>query len=138
MIFRSSFSIRTEKGIKPYDITDSVSSIIKNSPFKEGIVNIYVTATTAALFINENDQSLITDIKELMSELVPREKSWKHNLNWGEGNAHSHLRAILTGPSLTIPMSGGRLILGTWQKIFLVEYDVSPRDREIVVSVVGG
>jgi secondary thiamine-phosphate synthase enzyme len=108
-----------------------VSRVVEKSGVKEGICLVFVPGATGAVVINENEPDLLEDFKKILEKLVP-EEGYKH-----PHNAHSHLRAILLGPGETIPVSGGKLVLGTWQSIFLVNLDAGPREREVIVKVLG-
>lgn len=128
--------VNTQKGPSITDITDLIQKKVKDlSGEIPGIIHIFLTGTTASLVLNENEPGLISDVKKLFEELCP-EKKWEHDSSWGEGNAHSHLRNILTGPSLTIPFDGKQLQLGTWQRIILVEWDTRPRTRKIIITII--
>lgn len=98
---------------------------------------MFVVGSTAGITTIENEPGLVADFKEFVDRLAPERDDYRHNLTEGDGNAHSHLRASLIGPSLSVPVEGGRLTLGTWQQIVLVDFDVRPRRREIVVQLAG-
>ncbi|MCK4714802.1 MAG: secondary thiamine-phosphate synthase enzyme YjbQ [Candidatus Aenigmarchaeota archaeon] len=123
--------VSTRAGPDPVDITGQVSMVVEKSGVKEGICLVFVPGATGAVVINENEPDLLEDFKKILEKLVP-EEGYKH-----PHNAHSHLRAMLLGPGETIPVSGGRLVLGTWQSIFLVNLDAGPREREVAVRVLG-
>ncbi len=133
MIKTESTEIKTKGNTELINITKKVQEKINNSKVSEGFVNIFVRGTTAALAINEYEQNLLKDIKEFFEENVKRGKNYHHD----DGNAHSHLRASLFGPTLTIPFKDGKLLLGTWQQIILVDFDIRPREREVVVQIIG-
>ncbi|HDI83728.1 YjbQ family protein [bacterium] len=126
-------TIKTGKRNEFVDITQEVSELISAQGVKEGFVILYVPHTTAGITINEHaDPSVKRDILNKLEELVPPDKGYTHM----EGNADSHIKATLVGNTLTIPISGGRLVLGTWQGIFFCEFD-GPRTRKLIVKVVG-
>ena len=118
------------------DITPDVAQKIKASKVKNGIVNISVIGSTGALTTCEFEPGLVEDIKDIFDKLIPA-GSYHHDRAWGDGNGHSHLRSSLVGPSVTFPFSKGKLILGTWQQIVFIDFDNRPRQREIVVQILG-
>jgi secondary thiamine-phosphate synthase enzyme len=79
----------------------------------------------------------LADLKQVFDEIVPENRDYRHNLRWGDGNGHSHVRAALLGPSLTVPFSGGRLLLGTWQHVTYIDFDNRPRRRELILQILG-
>lgn len=123
--------VLTRAGIDLADITGQVQEIVGKSGIRDGICLVFVPGATGAVVINENEKNLVEDFKRILEKMVP-EKGYKH-----PHNAHSHLRAMLLGPGETIPVSGGRLVLGAWQSIFLVNLDTGPREREVLVRVLG-
>lgn len=124
--------IRTSQREQLVDITDRVRQAVKDLGASDGVVHVYCPHTTAGILIQENsDPDLREDILEALGKLFPRE-GWRHR----EGNADAHLKSILCGASASVPLSGGRLLLGTWQDIYFGEFD-GPRDRSFVVSVLG-
>jgi len=126
-------TIKTGKRNEFVDITQEVAELISAQGVEEGFVILYVPHTTAGITINEHaDPSVKRDILNKLEELVPPDKGYTHM----EGNADSHIKATLVGNTLTIPISGGRLLLGTWQGIFFCEFD-GPRTRKLIVKVVG-
>ncbi|BAA29670.1 secondary thiamine-phosphate synthase enzyme YjbQ [Pyrococcus horikoshii] len=127
-----SITIRTSREFEIIDITKEVERVVRESNVKSGIVVVFTRHTTTALTINENESGLKRDIEEILSKLVPKGMNYFHDRI--DNNAHSHLRGILLGPSLTIPVEDGRLLLGTWQSILFVELD-GPRTREVYVKV---
>jgi len=114
------------------DITRDVRRIVQNSKVKNGIVTVFVPGATAAIVMNENEKNIIQDFRRAIARLAPASASYKHG-----DNARSHIRAMALGPSETVPVRNGTLEIGTWQSIFLVELDVRPRNRDVVVRVLG-
>ena len=119
------------------DITDQVSKIVKESKIENGAVIVFVVGSTAAITTIEYEPGLQKDFPEMLSRLAPKEIEYAHDNTWHDGNGHSHVRASLIGPSLAIPIIEGRLTLGTWQQIVLVEMDTRPRERKIIIQVLG-
>ncbi len=127
-------NVRTNRRNELLDITDAVRRVVRESGIKSGICVLYCPHTTAALTVNENaDPSVKVDINEHLSELVPAGKRYHHL----EGNADSHIKSVLVGPSLTLIVEDGDVILGTWQGIFFCEFD-GPRSRKVYVKVMEG
>src|SRR3990170_7527056 len=118
-------------------ITAKVTAQVRDAEIKDGLVALFVTGSTAALTTIEHEPGLVQDLKELVEKLIPSDKRYHHDDRWGDDNGFSHLRASLFGPSLQIPIEGGRLALGTWQQIILVDFDNRPRTREVTVQVMG-
>jgi len=119
------------------DLTPRVNSIIQETGMSIGHVLLFVPGATGGLTTIEYEGGLIRDFKELWEKLVPSASDYHHNERWGDGNGHSHLRASLIGPSLTIPFGEGRLRLGTWQQVIFVDFDNRPRRRAVTVQLCG-
>lgn len=125
------FHIRTTAKRQMIDLTARVAAIVAETQVDEGLCNVYVAHATAAIVVNENDDpNVCVDVLDLLDRLIPA-GVWRHDKV--DGNAASHIQATILGPSETIPVRGGRLLLGTWQAVMLVELD-GPRDRRIVVT----
>ena len=128
------FSISTKKRNELVDITDEVRNIVSKGGTKEGIVNVYVPHATAAVCINENaDPNIQDDILDALSKLI-KQGGWRHDRI--DGNADSHIKAAIVGPSETVPVKDGQLQLGTWQAIMFCEFDGPRSSRRIVVSII--
>lgn len=119
------------------DITERVSQAVRESKIENGVVIVFVVGSTAAITTMEYEPGLRKDFPEMLSRLVPREIEYSHDNTWHDGNGHSHVKASLIGPSLTIPIIERHLTLGTWQQIVLVEMDTRPRERKIILQVIG-
>jgi secondary thiamine-phosphate synthase enzyme len=119
------------------DITREVSLRIRESGIAEGSVLVFVPGSTAALTTIEFESGVIEDLREAIARLAPEDLSYRHDARWGDGNGYSHVRAALLGPSLTVPVTDGRLVLGTWQQVILCDFDNRPRKRQVVVQVSG-
>jgi secondary thiamine-phosphate synthase enzyme len=119
------------------DVSDQVSKIVKESKIETGVVIVFVVGSTAAITTIEYEPGLQQDFPKMLSRLVPKEIEYAHDNTWHDGNGHSHVRASLIGPSLTIPFIAGHLTLGTWQQIVLLEMDTRPRERKIILQVIG-
>jgi secondary thiamine-phosphate synthase enzyme len=119
------------------DLTDEIGRIVKQSEFSDGSVLIFVPGATGALSTIEYEPGLIRDFPQLMEKLIPEKQYYSHNETWHDGNGHSHLRATLVGPSLTVPFENKRMVLGTWQQIIFLEFDNKPHHRKIAVQLMG-
>jgi len=123
--------IKTRKRVEAVDITDSVLNFVKDSNVKDGILFLYVPHTTAGITINENaDPSVIDDILNKLNEIVPKIGNYKHI----EGNSDSHIKSSIIGVSKNLIIEDGKVILGTWQGIFFLEFD-GPRERKIILKI---
>lgn len=120
-----------------HDITGNVAAIIVNSGVRTGTAHIFNVGSTAAIGTIEFEPGLQQDLPQLLDKLIPPSRSYGHELAWHDGNGHSHLQATMLGPSLTVPVSGGKPVLGTWQQIFHLECDVCGRQRTVVITVSG-
>jgi secondary thiamine-phosphate synthase enzyme len=118
------------------DLTEGVLAVVRQSEVVSGVVCVFVTGSTAAVTTMEYEPGGVSDLGALVERLVPRAGEYAHNTLNHDDNAHAHLRASLIGPSETVPLVGGRLVLGTWQQIVLIDFDDRPRQREVHVQVV--
>ncbi len=137
MIETRYISLDTKGNGDMLDITHQVSDAVKDSGVQAGLVTLFTPSSTSALTTIEYESGCISDFNRLFDEIVPPDREYRHNLRWGDGNGHSHVRAALLGPSLTIPVVDGRLTLGTWQQIVFCDFDNRPRHRRLVVQVMG-
>jgi len=119
------------------DITDQVGVAIHKSSIENGIATIFCPSATSALTTIEYESGCVDDLRRLFDEIVDPSRDYAHNARWHDGNGHSHVRAALLGPSLTVPFIEQRLTLGTWQQIVYVDFDNRSRNRELVVQVIG-
>jgi len=117
------------------DITNQVQNAIKKSKSSDGVAFLFVPGSTAALTTIEFEPGLEKDFPAALERLVPKALSYEHEKTWHDGNGHSHVQASLLGPDLTVPFQNGKLSLGTWQQIVLVELDTVPRDRTVIVQL---
>jgi secondary thiamine-phosphate synthase enzyme len=120
-----------------HDLTGRVAAIVKASGIRIGIVHVFNVGSTAAVGTIEFEPGLQSDLPATLDKLMPPSRSYGHEQTWHDGNGHSHLQATLLGPSLTVPVANGKLVLGTWQQIFHLECDVRSRQRTVVVTVMG-
>jgi len=137
MIHQQQLSIRTSGHGDVHDITEQVAGIVAASKVKAGTVTVCNIGSTAAIGTIEFEPGLERDLPAILDKLIPPGRDYGHEQAWHDGNAHAHLQATLLGPSLTVPITDGNLVLGTWQQIFHLECDVRPRDRKVMVTIAG-
>jgi secondary thiamine-phosphate synthase enzyme len=119
------------------DLTEDVEKVVRGSGLTNGIATIFVPGATGALTTIEYEPGLLRDLPAALERIAPRSISYEHERRWHDGNGHSHVRASLLGPSLTVPFHNGQLILGTWQQIAFIELDTHARTRDLVVQILG-
>jgi secondary thiamine-phosphate synthase enzyme len=125
-------------GTQIENVTKPVQQALTDTGLQAGLVTLFIRHTTASVMIIEDEPGIRADTKTIWDRLVPADPSWQHNTrNPGEDNGHSHLRGQIQGPSLTVPFSDGRLMLGTWQQLVVVDFDTRSRTRDLVVQVIG-
>jgi secondary thiamine-phosphate synthase enzyme len=136
-IVTESIQIRSRGENDMIDITRSISKAVEDSKIKYGIVTVFVAGSTAAVTTIEYEPGLKIDFPNMLSKIAPKNLEYEHDKTWHDGNGHSHVRASLVGPSMTIPFKDSRLLLGTWQQIVLVEMDIRQRERNIILQIMG-
>ncbi|MEM3004118.1 MAG: secondary thiamine-phosphate synthase enzyme YjbQ [Candidatus Bathyarchaeia archaeon] len=136
-VLTKSLSVKTKGESDLVDLTDDIGEAVKDSRMRSGIVTVFVPGSTGALTTIEYEPGLIHDLPAALERIAPRNADYEHERRWHDGNGHSHVRASILGPSLTIPFTNAELTLGRWQQIVFVELDVRPRVRELVVQIVG-
>jgi secondary thiamine-phosphate synthase enzyme len=137
MIATKKISLKSKGNCDIIDITPEVEEQVAGSDIKNGIVTLFISGSTAGLSTIEYESGLLSDFKAMWERNIPRGIEYKHNLAWGDGNGHSHVRASLLGASLVVPFNDKKLALGTWQQIVVVDFDNRPRSRQIVVQIMG-
>ncbi|HEY5620047.1 MAG TPA: secondary thiamine-phosphate synthase enzyme YjbQ [Candidatus Bathyarchaeia archaeon] len=130
-------SLHTKREGEIVDITDRIRGIIDEAELDNGVAFLFVPGSTGALTTIEYEPGLLSDFPNALERLVPRGIPYEHEKRWHDGNGHSHVRASLLGPDLSVPFQKRKLLLGTWQQIIFVELDVKPRDRTIIVQLIG-
>ncbi len=130
-------SLNTRGNADIHDITDRIANAIAQSGLNAGTATVFCPSSTSALTTIEYESGALSDLRRLFDEIVPQNREYAHNTRWGDGNGHSHIRASLLGPSLTIPFVNGELTLGTWQQVIYVDFDNRPRRRELVLQLIG-
>jgi secondary thiamine-phosphate synthase enzyme len=128
--------IKTSRENDIIDITEQTSRVVKESKMENGIVTVFVLGSTAAITTIEYEPGLKTDFPNMLSRVAPKDLEYEHDKTWHDGNGHSHVRASLIGPSLTIPFKEGKMMLGIWQQIVLIEMDAKPRERKVILQMI--
>jgi len=137
MSYQQQISLRTKGHGDMQDITEQVAAAVYSSGVKSGMVSVFNIGSTAAVGTIEFEPGLQGDLPTILDKLITPSRNYGHEQRWHDGNGHSHLQATLLGPSLTVPIADGKLVLGTWQQIFHLECDVRGRQRTVVVTIVG-
>jgi len=119
------------------DLTEGVESVLESSGVENGIVSVFVPGSTAAVTAMEHEPGGVRDLREALERLIPAQGDYEHNRLNHDTNSHAHIRAAIVGPSETVPVHDGGLALGTWQQLVLVDFDDRPRERTVVVQVIG-
>ncbi len=128
---------RTRREGEILDITEKVQGIVESSRLKNGVATLFVPGSTGALTTIEFEPGLLYDFPAALERVAPKDGRYEHEERWHDGNGHSHIRASMIGPSLSVPFQEKKLTLGTWQQIVFLELDVHPRDRSVIVQLVG-
>jgi secondary thiamine-phosphate synthase enzyme len=137
MTFQDQIRLQTPGHGAMHDLTDAVAKIVARSGVQTGVAHVFAIGSTAAIGAIEFEPGLQKDLPEMLDRLLPPSRAYGHEQTWHDGNGHSHLQATVLGPSLTVPLGGGKLILGTWQQIVHLECDTRGRERTVVVTVLG-
>jgi len=137
MIVTATREVRTSGQGDAHDITPLVADLLAGSAVSNGVAVVSVAGSTAGITTIEFEPGVLADLNDVLERLAPRGAEYRHHLRWGDDNGSSHVRAALVGPSVSVPVSAGRLLLGTWQQIVLLEFDTRGRRREIVVQLIG-
>ncbi len=133
----STLTLETHGNCDMQDITDDVSSIVRESGFGTGICTVFCPGSTGSVTTIEYEGGLLKDFPEAMERFAPQDAVYEHHLRWGDGNGHSHIRASVLGPSITIPFVDGKLTLGTWQQVTFIDFDNKSRTRRLEILLIG-
>lgn len=136
-VVSKSIQIRSKGENDMIDLTDQISEFVGDSGISNGIVTIFVSGSTGSITTIEFEPGLIKDFPEMLSRIAPKNLDYGHEQMWHDGNGHSHVKASLMGPSLTVPFTNGELLLGTWQQIVFLELDTRARTRNLVLQIIG-
>jgi secondary thiamine-phosphate synthase enzyme len=137
MVVTRRIGLKTKGNCHILDITRQVAQEVAGSGLKDGTVTVFVSGSTGGVTTVEYESGLLSDLQDLFDRLAPSNIHYQHNLRWGDGNGHAHVRASLLGASLTVPFVDQRLTLGTWQQIVFIDFDNRPRSRELVLQLMG-
>ena len=119
------------------DLTPQLAEAVTECGLQDGVATLFMPGSTAGLTTIEFEPGAVADLADVFEELAPSDRNWRHHERWGDHNGHSHVRAALLGPSLSVPFVDGELALGTWQQVVLVDFDDRPRRRSVIVQLVG-
>ncbi len=137
MVKNITFLISTKGYCDLQDITDKVAQALVDSRVNHGIVTVFTPGATAGVTTIEFEPGAVHDFQELMDRWIPVDVAYRHNERWGDGNGFSHVRAATLSPSLTVPFQNSELLLGTWQQIVVVDFDNKPRQRKVILQIIG-
>ena len=137
MVVTKRIGLKTKGDCHILDITRQVAQEVTDSGLTDGTVTVFVTGSTGGVTTVEYESGLLSDLRDLFDRVIPSNIHYQHNLRWGDGNGHAHVRASLLGPSLTVPFVEKRLTLGTWQQIVFIDFDNRPRSRQLVLQLMG-
>jgi len=128
--------LSTEGDGEVIDLTEAVQSVVGQTGVENGVASVFVPGATAAVTLMEYEPGGVQDLRATLDRLIPREGDYEHNRLNHDSNSHAHIRAAIVGPSESLPVSGGRLVTGTWQQLVLVDFDDRPRERKVMVQIV--
>ncbi len=137
MVRTQMIQIRTKGYSDIQNLTPSVQQILDENPCREGLVHIFAVGSTLSITTMEYEPALVQDLQDLLEKVIPSDAISHHSQTWGDDNGFSHLRATIMGPALTVPIIDGKMALGTWQQIVLVDHDNRQRERTIIVQIMG-
>jgi secondary thiamine-phosphate synthase enzyme len=137
MVITRELHLNTQGNADIQDITSQVERALKDSGLQAGILTVFCPGSTGGLTTIEYESGVVADLQQILDEIVPPGRNYRHHLRWGDDNGHSHVRAALIGPSLTVPFVEKHLTLGTWQQIVFIDFDTSSRSRRLVLQIVG-
>ena len=136
-VITSRITLNTHGNGDIIDITREVAEAVASAEITSGTVTVFIAGSTAGVTTVEYEPGLVADLQELWERLAPSDRDYQHNQRWGDGNGHSHVRASLLGASLVVPFKDKKLILGTWQRIIVVDFDNRPRSRQVILQIMG-
>ena len=137
MVHGDEISIQTKGFSDIHDVSGRVGKVVARSGIQDGLVNIFPIGSTVSVTTIEYEPALVKDVQEKLDDLVPSNMKSRHSQTWGDDNGFSHIRATLMGPGITVPVSRGQMVLGTWQQIVVIDHDNRPRSRRIFIQVMG-
>lgn len=137
MVFTETFSLSTKGFCDTIDVTGKVAAAAGRSGIRNGLVTVFCPGSTCSVTTIEYESGVIADLARVIEEIVPSNVPYEHDRRWGDGNGFSHVRAALLKPSVTVPLVGKKIALGTWQQVVLLDFDNRERTREVIVQIVG-
>jgi secondary thiamine-phosphate synthase enzyme len=137
MVITKELQLHTQGNCDVQDITPQVEEAVRDSGLGAGIVTVFCPGSTGGLTTIEFESGVVHDLCQVLDEVAPPDRDYRHHLRWHDDNGHSHVRAALIGPSLTVPFVEGQLTLGTWQQIVFLDLDTSARSRQLVLQILG-
>ncbi len=137
MVITQELHLHTQGHCDIQDITSQVAGAVRDSGLQAGIVTVFCPGSTGGLTTIEYESGALSDLQQVLDEIAPPDRDYRHHLRWGDDNGHSHIRSALIRPSLTVPFVESHLTLGTWQQIVFLDFDTRPRSRRLVVQVMG-
>ncbi|MBN1798342.1 MAG: YjbQ family protein [Spirochaetales bacterium] len=137
MVFGQEITLTTKGFSDIKNITKQVELIVNQSKIKNGLVGVFAVGSTASISTIEYEPALVEDVRDQLEEFVSSRKPTRHSQTWGDDNGFSHIRATIMGPGITVPLSDGEMILGTWQQIVVIDHDNRQRSRRVFVQVMG-
>ena len=137
MVHQERIRFHSDRHGHMHDITGEMARAVEQSKVTTGVAQVFAVGSTSAVSVVEFEPGLVRDVPEMLDRLIPPSREYGHEQAWHDGNGHSHLQATLMGPSLSVPITEGELVLGTWQQVFHIDCDVRPRERTVIVTVIG-
>ncbi len=137
MVITNELQLHTEGDCDIIDITSRVGNAVKESGLQSGTVTVFCPGSTGGLSTIEYESGALHDLEQVLDDIAPPDRDYRHHLRWGDDNGHSHVRSAMIGPSLTVPFVSGDLTLGTWQQIVFLDFDTRPRSRRLVLQIMG-
>ncbi|GAB4433498.1 MAG: secondary thiamine-phosphate synthase enzyme YjbQ [Anaerolineales bacterium] len=137
MVQTGSIQLSSRGDAQIQDITRQIAKLVQQSEIKNGTVTVFCPSSTSGVTTIEYESGCVADLQRLFDEIAPQNREYQHHLRWRDGNGHSHVRAALLGPSLTVPFVNKSLTLGTWQQMVFIDFDNKSRQRELVVQIMG-
>jgi len=137
MVHQEQITLQSSGHGHMHDVTEEVAQVVRNSKITTGVAQVFSVGSTSTVSVVEFEPGLQRDVPEMLDRLIPPSRQYGHEQAWHDGNGHSHLQATLMGPSLAVPVAEGQLVLGTWQQVFHLDCDVRPRQRSVVITVIG-
>jgi len=137
MVVTTTLHLQTEGNCDILDVTSQVADAVRESGLRDGIVTVFCPGSTGGLSTIEYESGALHDLEQVLDEITPPDRNYRHHLRWGDDNGHSHVRSAMIGPSLTVPFVDSDLTLGTWQQIIFLDFDTRPRSRRLVLQIIG-